>query len=369
VASNSFGTLFRITTWGESHGAAIGVVIDGCPAGLALSAADIQKKLDLRRPGNHAHTSERAEKDDVHLLSGVFEGTTTGAPISLLIRNHDTDKGSYEATRELFPPSSPKLTWLEKYGVFDYFGSGRASARETASRVAAGAIASKIIEEAGIKIVAYLHGVGHFGTASMPTENTVLTPSFCLNNDDEAAIGKILDEIEREQDSIGGAVGIWAFGVPPGLGDPVYEKIQSKLASGMMSIPGARAFEWGDGVAVSFMKGSDHNDRLQYRDGKMTPLTNHSGGAFGGITNEKPLRMKVHFKPTASIGKPQEACTRAGHIVAYSPEAPRRHDRSIALRAPPVCEAMCALVLADSLLLSRSSKIAFPSSLESAMKE
>jgi chorismate synthase len=369
VASNSFGTLFRITTWGESHGVATGVVIDGCPAGLALELADIQKKLDQRRPGVTPYTSQRAEKDEVQILSGVFDGLTTGAPISLFIPNRDVESAPYEATKDIFAPSSPKFTWLEKYGIFDNFGNGRASARETAARVAAGAIALKILELHEIKIVAYLHSLGPFETMCLPTKDGSLTSLFCLSDDDEAHVLEILSACEKEQDSIGGSVAIWAFGVPPGLGDPVFEKIPSRLAAGMMTIPGARAFEFGEGVRASTMKGSAHNDSFQFMEGAISPRTNHSGGAFGGITNGQPLRMKVHFKPTATINREQETVTREGGEALYRPCSPERHDRAIALRAPAVCEAMCALTLVDSLLLAKASKISCFFASQSAMKD
>lgn len=353
MASNSFGKHFRMTTWGESHGPAIGCVIDGCPAGLSITEQEIQQSLDLRRPGRCAHVSPRQERDSVQILSGVFEGKTTGAPISLVIKNEDADSSKYEAIKELLRPGHANFTYLAKYGHFDHRGGGRASARETACRVAAGAIAEKLLQMQGIQIVAYLKALGKEEIASVIQEPSHLMNAisaseiFCPSVLDEARMIEVLNAVKAQGDSVGGVVECIAFNVPPGLGDPIYEKIEAKLASAMMSLPASKAFEMGDGVAASKMLGSEHNDSFISANKQIRCATNHAGGTLGGITTGEPLVMRIHFKPASSIQKPQQTVDMQGNPQVFTLPQGSRHDPSVVIRAVPVCKAMCALVLAD----------------------
>ncbi len=322
MGANSFGKIFRITTWGESHGKAIGVVIDGCPAGLELSDVDVNLELAKRAPGNSPLTSPRKEPDIAEIYSGVFEGKTTGSPISIIIFNQDADSSKYEPMKDLLRPGHANFTYLEKYGIFDYRGGGRASARETACRVAAGAIAKKLLSHFKITITA-----------------TLKEPSFDL-----------IEKAKSEGDSIGGIIEIATSALPIGLGDPVYEKLEANLAKAFLSIPASKGFEIGEGFASAKMKGSEHND--------LFPLeTNHAGGTLGGITTGKPLICRVAFKPASSIALPQATTTLSGSPATLTLPPGSRHDPCVALRALPVCEAMTALVLVDALLAHRSSKI------------
>lgn len=355
MASNSFGTLFRVTTWGESHGPAIGCVIDGCPAGIFLSEEEIQKRLDERRPGFSPYTSPRKEKDRVQILSGVFEGKTTGAPISLFIANHDQDSSQYESLKNVLRPGHANFTYLEKYGVFDFRGGGRASARETACRVAAGAVAEKILEPLGIQVIAYLKGCGEYVSAQkdLSADTKVLPSLFCLE-EDETPIKTILDTTLAEGDSVGGVVECIAFSVPKGLGDPIYEKIEAKLALYLMSLPASKAIEFGTGVEASKMKGSEHNDQFCIQDGAISMRTNNSGGILGGITTGLPLIFRTHFKPTSSIKKTQETVHLSGVETEFRYPENSRHDPCVAIRAVPVCKTMCWLALVDAFLMNRT---------------
>lgn len=302
---NSFGQIFRITTWGESHGKAIGVVIDGCPAGLEISEEEINAELARRAPGRQALTSARKEPDEAEILSGVFEGKTTGTPISIFIPNRDADSSKYEPIKHLVRPGHANITYLKKYGIFDWRGGGRASARETACRVAAGAVAKKLLSRFGMRVEARLIERG---------------------------------EIE-ENDSAGGIVEGRVEGVPAGLGEPVYQKMEAVLAQAMLSLPASKGFEIGEGFAAARMSGSEHN-RLP------------TGGTLGGITDGEPLHFRVAFKPTSSIAKPQETTTLTGEKAVFALPEGSRHDPCVAIRAVPVIESMCALVLADALLMN-----------------
>ncbi len=363
MASNFFGQIFRITTFGESHGPGIGVVIDGCPAGLPLTAEDIDLELARRKPGNRAHTSPRKEDDHVKILSGLFEGKTTGAPIALWIENRDVDTSPYEAIKHLYRPGHANFTYLEKYGVFDHRGGGRASARETAARVAAGAVAKKLLETQGIRAAAFLCAVGEVSCTLdefNPTklaEQTRTSPLFCPDLATETAMLQTLEETASAGDSLGGIVGCIAE-VPVGLGDPVYHKLEALLAYAMLSLPASKGFEMGDGFAAARMKGSQHNDGFGADgSGNVRPLTNHAGGTLGGISTGEPLSFRVAFKPTSSIRKPQETTTLSGQTATLQLPVTARHDPCVAIRAVPVVEAMAALVLADALLLNRSAKL------------
>ncbi len=363
MASNSFGTLFKITTWGESHGKAIGVVIDGCPAGLSLDESDIQAALALRAPGRNPYTSPRAEEDRAEILSGVFEGITTGAPISIMIPNRDVDGSKYEPIKDVLRPGHANYTYLQKYGLFDYRGGGRASARETACRVAAGAVAQRLLERYGIEIVAYLKQVGtveaEIGEASGKPLRAAALGSllFCPDPQATLAMTAVLDKAKAEGNSLGGVVEFIASGVPPGLGDPVYEKLGANLAYAMMGLPAVKGFEMGSGFGAVVMQGSEHNDRFVQEAAEIKTATNYAGGTLGGISTGMPLVGRVAFKPTSSIMKPQESLTTSGERATLQLPRGSRHDPCVAIRAVPVVEAMVALVLVDAVLLNRCARI------------
>ncbi len=372
MASNSFGTLFRFTTWGESHGPAIGVVIDGYPAGLPLDEERINQDLARRAPGRSAHTTPRKEADTCRILSGVFDGKSTGAPISLLIANGNADSSKYEAIAHLLRPGHANYTYLEKYGLFDYRGGGRASARETASRVAAGSVARVLLEQCGVKVSAWLSGVGEYRVC-MDMQDTARMDSaaaharsdelFAPGEQDREAMIAHLQAARADGDSIGGVVTFYAQGLPVGLGDPVYEKLEARLASAMLSIPACRGFEIGEGFAAAAMRGSACNDRFLPPESDteslhgVTTASNHAGGTLGGISTGMPLYGRVAFKPTPSIFIPQDTVDVKGHPATFALPGGSRHDPCVAIRAVPVVEAMCCVVLADALLANRSARI------------
>lgn len=355
MASNSFGQIFRITTWGESHGSAIGVVIDGCPAGVSLSEDDISFYLQRRSPGFHALTSPRREKDTPKILSGVFQGQTTGAPISILIENQDVDSSKYEPIKHVLRPGHAQMTYLEKYGIYDYRGGGRASARETACRVAASAVAQKILDLHHIKVRAYLSQVGALiSPPSTDWSHWQSSRIFCVDADFEAQITILLNDMMQQGDSVGGVVSFIIDGVPAGLGDPIYQKLEALLAYGLMSIPASKAFSIGEGFESANMQGSFHND--SFIEHKKTK-TNRAGGILGGISNGMPIWGSLAFKPTSSIMKLQESIDLKGQPRPFQLPKGSRHDPCVAIRAVPVVEAMCRLVLVDALLMNRISKI------------
>ncbi len=335
MPSNSFGNIFRITTWGESHGKAIGVVIDGCPAGLEISEDDINIELSKRAPGQNPLTSPRNEPDIAEIYSGTFEGKTTGAPISIIIFNQDADPSKYEATKNLLKPGHANFTYLEKYGCFDYRGGGRSSARETACRVAAGAIAKKLLTKFGVSVNATLQSVGEARSSK--------------------EIADIIAKLKAEGDSIGGVISFEASNLPVGLGDPVYEKLEANLAKAMLSIPASKGFEVGEGFKASSMKGSEHND--EFVDVAGNSSTNSAGGTLGGISTGMPLVGRVVFKPTSSIRKTQKTIDLQGNYSDFKLPEGSRHDPCVAIRAVPVVEAMLALVLVDALLMNRLSRL------------
>lgn len=355
MASNSFGQLFRITTWGESHGPAIGVVIDGCPAGILISEEDIFVHLKRRSPGFHALTSPRREADVPEILSGVFQGQTTGAPISILIQNQDVDSSKYEPMKHVLRPGHAQMTYLEKYGVFDYRGGGRASARETAGRVAASAVAQKILDQHGIEVRGYLSQVGALIAPNEQDFNFwINSPLFCANQHFEHEVSSYLATIIEQGDSVGGVVGFLLEGVPAGLGDPIYQKLEALLAYGLMSIPASKAFSIGEGFESAGMMGSSHNDLFIE---KQKTQTNQAGGILGGISNGMPIWGKLAFKPTSSIMKLQASIDENGNLASFQLPQGSRHDPCVAIRAIPVVEAMCRLALVDALLMNRISKL------------
>lgn len=363
MAANSFGTIFKITTWGESHGKAIGVVIDGCPAGLKIHESEINAALALRSPGKTPYTSPRNESDQAEILSGIFEGKTTGAPICILIPNKDVDSSKYEPIKDLLRPGHANYTYLEKYGIFDYRGGGRSSARETAARVAAGAVAKKFLKHHKIELLAYMKQIGSVETTismNPPEEMRTLvyqSPLFCPDQVAAAAMSALIEKAKSEGDSLGGIVEFIALSLPPGLGDPVYEKLEANLAHAMMSLPATKGFEMGSGFRAAAMRGSEHNDLFTFESGKVATVTNHAGGTLGGISTGMPLIGRVAFKPTSSIMKPQKTLSLSKEEATFNLPKGSRHDPCVAIRAVPIVEAMAALVLADALLLNRCAKL------------
>ncbi|MDD2755773.1 MAG: chorismate synthase [Methanothrix sp.] len=363
MSGNTFGTIFRITTWGESHGRAVGVVVDGCPAGLALAAEDIQKELDRRKPGQSRASTARKEDDRVEILSGIFEGRTTGTPISLLVWNKDADSSAYDLLRNKPRPGHADYAYQMKYGLRDHRGGGRASARETVGRVAAGAVAKKLLSEAGITVAAYVSELGGIVAEIDPSTDLLLLQAQAETNavrcPDVAAAERMLerlDQVRAEGDSLGGVVVIAATGVPAGLGEPVFDKLDADLAKALMSIGAVKAVEIGAGRECSGMQGSEMNDPLFLRDGKVDFERNHAGGILGGISTGAPIVCTISVKPTPSIAKQQSTVDLAiGEAVEI--RVMGRHDPAIPPRIVPVAEAMVALVLADHLLRQRGARI------------
>lgn len=361
MASNSFGNIFRITTWGESHGKAIGVVIDGCPAGLALTEEDIQQALNQRAPGMNPYTSPRLEKDIAEIYSGVFEGVTTGTPISIIIHNKDADSSQYETMKNVLRPGHANFTYLEKYGVFDYRGGGRSSARETACRVAAGAIAKKLLHTKGIQFITHLCTMGDIKAPRSEDfkfilEQSTKSPLFVADANTEAMMIAALETAKAEGDSLGGTVEFIVLGLAAGLGDPMYEKLEANLAKAMLSIHASKGFEIGLGFDAASLSGSEHNDLFIQKVDRISTVTNHAGGTLGGISTGQPLIGRVAFKPTSSIQKAQRTVDVKGNETVLNLPQGSRHDPCVAIRAVPVVEAMCALVLIDAMLMARSSR-------------
>jgi len=357
MASNSFGQLFRVTTWGESHGKGIGAIIDGCPAGIPISEDEINEELGRRAGGKTPYTTPRSEKDKAEIFSGVFEGKTTGAPISIIIFNKDVDSSKYEPIKNLMRPGHANFTYLEKYGIFDYRGGGRASARETACRVAAGTIAKKLLALSNINITAYIHSIGGISINSVNLEAIASSPIFCPDPETGKKMMEIILKAKEEHDSLGGIIECTATGLPIGLGDPVYEKLEANLAKGMLSIPATKGFEIGEGFNAANLKGSEHNDGFTTdASGSIVPATNHAGGTLGGISTGLPLTFRVAFKPTSSIEKPQKTVDTSGKAQTFQLPTGSRHDPCVTIRAVPIVEAMAACTCADSLLLSLSSR-------------
>ena len=344
MGGNSFGTLFRITTWGESHGEAVGVVIDGCPPRIDLSNEDIQKELDQRRPGKGKGSSPRKESDRVEILSGVFKGKTTGTPISLLIRNEDVDSSSYEEWKEVFRPGHADFTYQAKYGIRDYRGGGRASARETIGRVAAGAVAKKILRKEKVEIIAYTLELGGIRAEKIDYKEIERNILRCPDRKAAAAMGMKIEETKARGDTLGGIVEILVQGCPPGLGEPVFDKLEADLAKAVMSIGAVRGVEVGAGFGVARMLGSQCNDPLGPRGFKK----NDAGGILGGISNGAEIVLRAAVKPIPSISLEQRTVDQAMRPVSVRIKG--RHDISAIPRINPVCEAMVALVLVDHLL-------------------
>ncbi len=352
MSGNSFGKLFTITTFGESHGPAIGVVIDGVPPGLELSEADIQVELDRRRPGQSNITTQRKEADKVEILSGVFEGKTTGVPLAMLIRNEDQRSKDYDNIKDVFRPGHADFSYLTKYGLRDYRGGGRSSGRETACRVAAGAVAKKILAQEGVQIIGYTLAVGDIYAKtidhSVIEKNPVRAPDLAQA---ELMIQKI-EEVRKDGDSIGGIVEAVVKNCPPGLGDPVFDKLGARLAAGLMSIGTIKGVEIGGGFGLTKMRGSEANDVFYSEGGKVRTKTNHAGGILGGISTGEDIVLRVAVKPPSSIAKFQDTINTSKEKTTIQVRG--RHDPCICPRVVPVVEAMIAVTLVDCWLIQRS---------------
>ncbi len=348
MAGNSFGQLFRVTTFGESHGLALGAVVDGCPPGLELCEADLQHDLDRRKPGQSRHTTQRRESDRVEILSGVFEGLTTGAPIGLLIRNEDQRSKDYSEIATRYRPGHADYTYDQKYGRRDYRGGGRSSARETAVRVAAGAIAKKYLrEQAGIEVRGYLSQLGPIRPAGFDWDEVERNPFFCPCAETVPRLESYMDALRKEGNSIGAAITVVASGVPTGLGEPVFDRLDADIAHAMMSINAVKGVEIGAGFGVIEQKGTEHRD-------EMTPdgfLSNHAGGILGGISSGQDILVRIALKPTSSIRLPGRTIGSDGQPTEVVTKG--RHDPCVGIRATPIGEAMLALVLMDHLLRQR----------------
>ncbi|MCI8511461.1 MAG: chorismate synthase [Lachnospiraceae bacterium] len=358
AAGSVTGTIFKVTTWGESHGKAIGVVVDGCPAGLSLCEADIQAVLDRRRPGQNRFATQRKEGDEVELLSGVFEGKTTGTPVSMLVWNKDQRSKDYSQIASCYRPGHADYTFDRKFGFRDYRGGGRSSARETIGRVAAGAVAKKLLKELGITVCAYVQSIGPVSVdlarfdLQEAGNNTLCMPDAAA----ASAAAEFLEAKMAERDSVGGVVECVLSGLPAGLGEPVFEKLDAALAKAILSIGAVKGFEIGDGFHASRAAGSENNDAfIAGADGKIRKATNHSGGVLGGLSDGSDVIFRAAFKPTPSIAKPQATVNTDGENINL--EIHGRHDPIVAVRAAVVVEAMAALVAADLLLLSMTARL------------
>lgn len=359
MAGSTYGTIFKITTWGESHGEALGVVIDGCPAGLPLAKEDIQPYLDRRKPGQTSISTPRKESDQVEILSGVFEGKTTGTPISLMVRNTSQKSSDYSQIASCYRPGHADYPFDAKYGFRDYRGGGRSSGRETVGRVAAGAVAAKILSSLGVEISAYTEAIGsisinydHFD------QNNILTTPTCMPDAEASAEAvRYLEICQIAKDSVGGVIACRVTGMPTGIGEPVFEKLDASLAKAMLSIGAVKAFEMGDGMLSARKRGSENNDAFFMDNGAVRKKTNHSGGTLGGMSDGSDLFFKVYVKPTPSIFRPQETVNRDGENVTIQIQG--RHDPVIVPRAVVVVEAMAALTILDLMMLNMNSRLEY----------
>jgi len=361
MAANSLGDIFCITSFGESHGKAIGVVIDGCPAGLELDYSFIQQELDRRRPGQSAITTQRKEADSFQILSGVYQNTTTGTPIAIMIPNEDAQPQDYEHLKDTYRPSHADYTYSQKYGIRDHRGGGRSSARETAARVAAGAIAKLFLRTKGIKIQAYVSSIGLVKIdqgyeqldLSMTESNMVRCPDTAIAQQ----MISLIQDTRAKGDTLGGTVSCLISGCPAGVGDPVFDKLHADLGKAMLSINAVKGFEYGSGFAGTRLLGSEHNDVFAHDDitAKVITKSNHSGGIQGGISNGMDIYFNVAFKPVATIMKNQQTIDQQGNDITLLGKG--RHDPCVVPRAVPIVEAMAALVLADHILRSRLSRL------------
>lgn len=350
MAGSSFGHIFRLSTFGESHGAAIGGVIDGIPSNQNIDIERVQSDLDKRRPGQSAITTQRKESDTVEFLSGIFEGKTTGSPIGFIIRNSDVKSKDYDHLKEAFRPSHADYTYYKKYGHRDHRGGGRSSARETACRVVAGSIAKQILEGQGVSFLTYVDQVGSIRFEGTPDPDQIETNDVrCPSNEVALQMQDLIKEVRKQGDTVGGAIKCTVTGLPVGLGEPVFDKLHAVLGHAVLSINAVKGIEFGSGFEAIEMLGSEHND-LFLEDG--TTKTNHSGGMQGGISNGMPLEFRVAFKPVATLLKPQESIDQEGNQILL--EGKGRHDPCVVPRAVPIVESMAAITIMDMLLLHRS---------------
>ncbi|HCX22035.1 MAG: chorismate synthase [Flammeovirgaceae bacterium] len=356
---NIFGKIFSITTFGESHGAAIGVTINGCPAGIPIDMEFIQNELARRKPGQSKIVTQRKEEDQVEILSGVFDDMTTGTPIGMVIRNKDQKSKDYGHIAEKFRPSHADYTYETKYGIRDYRGGGRSSARETAARVAAGAIAKLMLKKFGISFHAYVSQVGDLSLNKHYTEldlsQTELNDVRCPDQEIAQKMYDYIDQVRKDRDTVGGVVTGVIKGVPTGLGEPAFDKLHAELGKAMLSINAVKGFEYGSGFEGVKMRGSEHNDAFYVEDGVVKTKTNYSGGIQGGISNGQDIYFNVAFKPVATIMQDQESIDKHGKEAVVSGKG--RHDPCVVPRAVPIVEAMAALVIADFLLIARTNKL------------
>ena len=349
MSGNTFGKSFSVTTFGESHGVALGCIIDGCPPGLEISEGYIQAYLDQRKPGTSKYTTQRKEDDKIEILSGIFEGKTTGTPIGLLIRNKDQKSKDYDNLKDIFRPSHADYAYTQKYGVRDHRGGGRASARETTMRVAAGSIARKYLNDScGIEIHGYLKQIGELSITSIDFSEVNKNPFFCPDKSLVPEIEKYIDELRSEGDSVGAKIQINAKNMPLGLGEPVFDKLDADLAKALMSINAVKGVEVGEGMAVAGSKGSDSRDEITPDGFK----SNNSGGISGGISTGQDLLLSIALKPTSSINKEGDTVNKEGKAVKVQVKG--RHDPCVGIRATPIAEAMVALTLIDHYLRNRA---------------
>lgn len=357
MAGSTYGTIFKITTWGESHGKALGVVVDGCPAGLPLDESDIQRYLDRRKPGTSSITTQRREADAVEILSGVFEGRTTGTPISLIVRNTSQISKDYNEIATYYRPGHADYTFDEKYGFRDYRGGGRSSGRETIGRVAAGAIACKILETLGISVCAYTRSIGpvEVDMSRFHRQTILETPTAMPDLQANEAALLHLETARQENDSVGGCMECIVEGLPAGIGDPVFEKLDANLAKAIMSIGAVKAVEIGDGCQAALRHGSENNDAFRMENGSITKVTNHAGGILGGISDGNTIILRAYVKPTPSIFRTQQTVNQSGEEIQINIKG--RHDPIIVPRAVVVMECMTALTVLDALLINMSAKL------------
>lgn len=357
MAGSTFGKLFTVTTWGESHGKGLGVVVDGCPAGVPLCEDDIQIYLNRRKPGQNQYSTKRNESDTVEILSGVFQGKTTGTPISMMVRNMDQHSKDYGDIAVSYRPGHADYCFDEKYGFRDYRGGGRSSGRETIGRVAAGAIAAKVLKSLGIELMAYTRSIGDYiiDYNNFDSNEILNNPLYMPDKECSDKAGEYLKQVMSELDSIGSSVECIINGMPTGIGEPVFSKLDAILAQAIMSIGAVKAVEIGDGVSVSKSKGSYNNDSFIIKDGNVCKETNHSGGILGGMSDGSPILVRASFKPTPSIYQEQNTINQNKEEIKLSIKG--RHDPIIGPRAVVVVESMCAITILDLLLINMSSKL------------
>lgn len=357
MAGSNYGNLFQISTWGESHGNALGVVVDGCPAGLSLGEDDIQKYLDRRKPGQTRISTPRKEADQVEILSGIFEGKTTGTPISMLVPNTSQQSRDYSEIASYYRPGHADYTFDQKYGFRDYRGGGRSSGRETIGRVAAGAIAAKILSGLGVEVMAYTKAIGDIEVDMSKFDRQAIldTPTAMPDREASERAESYLAQCMKQMDSAGGVIECQITGLPAGIGDPVFEKLDANLAKAVMSIGAVKAFEMGDGLRAAGVKGSQNNDAFRMEDDSVVKKTNHAGGVLGGISDGSPVVFRAYVKPTPSIFQSQETVNRDGEEIEVQIKG--RHDPIIVPRAVVVVESMAALTVLDAMMANMSARM------------